>query len=56
MDVSVNMELYIQEDYALCIETQNLPDAINIEEDPTTILKKGEVYDEITSYKFEVIK
>lgn len=42
--------------FALCIETQNLPDAINIEEDPTTILKKGEVYDEITSYKFEVIK
>ena len=42
--------------FALCIETQNLPDAINIDEDPTTILKKGEVYDEITSYKFEVIK
>ena len=48
------MELYIQEDSHY--ETQNLPDAINIEEDPTTILKKGEVYDEITSYKFEVIK
>lgn len=42
--------------YALCIETQNLPDAINLEENPSTILKKGEVYDETTSYKFEVIK
>lgn len=42
--------------YAMCIETQNLPDAINIEENPTTILKKGEVYDESTSYTFEVIK
>lgn len=42
--------------YAVCIETQNLPDAINIEENPTTILKKGEIYDETTSYKFEVIK
>lgn len=42
--------------FALCIETQNLPDAINLEESPTTILKKGEVYDETTSYKFEVVK
>lgn len=41
---------------AVCIETQNLPDAIHIEEKPTTILKKGQVYDETTSYKFEVIK
>lgn len=42
--------------YALCIETQNLPDAINLEADPTTILRKGEVYDESTSYTFEVVK
>lgn len=42
--------------YALCIETQNLPDAINLEAIPTTILKKGELYDETTSYKFEVLK
>ena len=42
--------------YAVCIETQNLPDAINIEKEPTTILKKGETYDETTSYKFEVIE
>ena len=42
--------------FAVCIETQNLPDAINIEEHPTTILKKGEVYDEKTSYQFKVIK
>ena len=41
---------------AVCIETQNLPDAIHIEENPTTLLKKGETYDEMTSYKFEVIK
>lgn len=41
---------------AVCIETQNLPDAIHLEENPTTILKKGETYDETTSYKFEVIK
>lgn len=42
--------------YAVCIETQNLPDAINLEEVPTTILKKGEVYDETTTYTFEVVK
>lgn len=41
---------------AICIETQNLPDAIHLEESPTTILKKGEVYDERTSYQFKVIK
>lgn len=41
---------------AVCIETQNLPDAIHIEKEPTTILKKGQLYDEMTSYKFEVIK
>ena len=41
---------------SICIETQNLPDAIHIEENPSTILKKGELYDETTSYKFEVIK
>lgn len=41
---------------AVCIETQNLPDAIHIEKNPTTILKKGQIYDETTSYKFEVIK
>lgn len=41
---------------AVCIETQNLPDAIHIEKEPTTILKKGETYQEETTYKFEVIK
>lgn len=41
---------------AICIETQNLPDAIHIEENPSTILKKGEIYDETTSYTFEVIE
>lgn len=41
---------------AVCIETQNLPDAIHIEKEPTTILKKGDVYDETTSYTFKVIK
>ncbi|MDE6953484.1 MAG: galactose mutarotase [Erysipelotrichales bacterium] len=41
---------------AVCIETQNLPDAIHLEENPSTILKKGEAYQEETSYKFEVVK
>ena len=39
---------------AVCIDTQNLPDAIHIEKEPTTILKKGDVYDETTSYRFKV--
>lgn len=41
---------------AVCIETQNMPDAIRLEEHPTTLLKKGETYDEITSYQFKVIQ
>ena len=41
---------------AVCIETQNLPDAIHIEKNPSTILRKGETYDEMTSYRFEVKK
>lgn len=42
--------------FSLCIETQNLLDTIHLEESPTTILKKGEVYDKTTSYTFEVVK
>lgn len=41
---------------ALAIETQNMPDSIHNEENPTVILKKGEQYDETTSYCFDVIK
>ena len=40
----------------VCIETQNMPDAIHLEKQPTTILRKGETYDESTSYQFKVIK
>lgn len=39
---------------ALCIETQNMPDSIHNEKEPTVILKKGEEYDEITSYQLRV--
>ena len=39
---------------ALCIETQNMPDSIHVESEPTTILKKGQQYDETTSYCFKV--
>lgn len=39
---------------ALCIETQNMPDSIHLEKEPTVILKKGERYDEMTSYQFRV--
>ncbi len=41
--------------YGVCIETQNIPDAIHIEKNPTTILKKGQRYDEYTSYQFKEI-
>lgn len=42
--------------FGICLETQYLPDAIHLEKEPTTLLRKGEVYDETTSYAFEVIR
>lgn len=39
---------------ALCIETQNMPDSIHVEKQPTIILKKGQRYDETTSYQLRV--
>ena len=38
--------------YALCIETQHMPDSIHLEKEPKVILRKGDVYDETTSYTF----
>lgn len=50
-----NSQLYQKHD-GICIETQFLPDAIHIEEKPSTILRKGEHFKAYSSYKFEVIK
>ncbi len=49
-----NGAIYANQD-AVCIETQYLPDAIHLQEHPDTILRKGDVYDAVTSYTFEVI-
>ncbi len=38
--------------YAFCLETQHFPDSPNHPEFPDTILKPGENYNEITTYKF----
>ncbi len=42
--------------YGIALETQYLPNSINIEDNPMVILKAGELYNEGTSYTFEVIK
>lgn len=52
--VGKNGEIYENQD-AICIETQYMPDAIHLQEKPDSILRKGDVYDETTSYTFEVI-
>lgn len=39
----------------ICIETQYMPDEINIREDAESILRKGERYESMTSYQFEVL-
>lgn len=38
----------------ICIETQNMPDAIHIEKEPSTLLKANEEYNETTIYSFTV--
>ncbi|MEG0277053.1 MAG: aldose epimerase family protein [Coprobacillus sp.] len=40
----------------ICVETQNMPDAIHIEKEPTTLLKTNEKYDETTIYTFDIVK
>ena len=39
---------------AICIETQYMPDSINQEKNSKTILRKGNMYEETTSYTFKV--
>lgn len=39
---------------ALCLETQRYPNSPNCPEYPSTVLKAGETYKEITTYKFSV--
>lgn len=39
---------------ALCLETQHFPDSPNQPSFPTTILKPGETYHQVTVYKFSV--
>ena len=46
--------LAMNERSALCVETQNMPDSIHLEENPSVILKQGESYDEETIFKFGV--
>ena len=41
---------------ALCLETQGYPNAPNCPQYPSTLLKAGETYQEITTYKFSVKK
>ena len=39
---------------AICLETQNYNNDININENPTTVLRVGDMYDSWTDYKFIV--
>jgi aldose 1-epimerase len=48
-----NGQKYIEHG-ALCLETQHFPDSPNEPAFPTTILKPGETYKQITVYKFSV--
>lgn len=41
---------------ALCLETQGYPNSPNCPEYPSTVLKAGETYHEVTVYKFSVVK
>lgn len=41
---------------AVCLETQHFPDAIHHENFPSSVLKKGETYHQVTKYTFTVNK
>ena len=41
---------------ALCLETQHFPDSPNHPQFPTTVLKPGETFSSVTSYRFPVKK
>ena len=40
---------------AVCLETQGYPNSPNCPEYPSTLLRKGDAYHEITVYKFTVL-
>lgn len=40
---------------ALCLETQGYPNSPNCPNFPSTVLKKGETYHEVTVYKFSIV-
>lgn len=42
--------------YALCLETQHFPDSPNRPEFPSTVLRPGQTYHEVTVHKFSVEK
>jgi len=39
---------------AFCLEPQMYPDAVNVPTFPTSVLKKGEIYDKYIKFKFDV--
>ena len=41
---------------SFCLETQRIPNAINCENLPSPVLKKGEKYYSATEYRFSLIK
>ncbi|HYW78808.1 MAG TPA: galactose-1-epimerase [Thermoguttaceae bacterium] len=44
-----------QKNYAMCLETQHYPDSPNQPEFPSTVLKPGERYEQITLHRFSVL-
>ena len=48
--------LVYQKHHGLCLETQHYPDSPNRPEFPSCILRPGETYSQLTSYKFSVRK
>ena len=39
---------------SICLETQNFPNSPNIAHFPSSVLRPGEVYEEVCIYKFSV--
>ena len=43
-----------QQHHGFCLETQHFPDAVNQPAFPSTILKPGQTYRQITEHRFSV--
>ncbi len=57
VDVDFNKEKFkIKQYYSVCLECQYIPNGINMENEDSAMLKKGEEYNHYITYSFDILK